>query len=489
MRKSQVLVVAVALLFCSAVAVQAQGIYEVVGTPVTAREGGAAEKAGGVVLFLRTGDIGSGTVTVQFSADLAAGTAPMVRRGSTIGGNTAAVDMDMVDMDDNTVMVDLGASGLGGTSSVYTIHNVRLDLRDATVPVTATVSGDENAIVSGVVPVVSSIEHGLEVEAGDMASILTRGGSGMATVTVGEAFRSAFTAESHVILRVSGVPDKATLDVMHVQPAADATSPTADVANTVTLAVGADNTADIVTGGDVQTAALTTIDGDGEPIEIMISFSGGGPAASALDSVMLALDLMSPATAEGRVSVAATMAPEEPDDADMPGADEEYFDEVLTDAVALFTFEPASCTLLYPYVVSLPNLDPFWDTGIAVTNPSAMTANPLDGAITFTLFMNGAEEPMVYTTGAGTPRSALNDEGMLEAGNTYTVRLAELLAWVEPEFDAENDDFVGHLFVNTDFTHCRGVGWVTDFQKVNQAYLPYFQNDQVEGASPVPGSN
>ena len=83
MRKNQVLVVAVALLFCSAVAVQAQGIYEVVGVAKTAREGGGAEMAGGVVLFLRTGDAGSGMVTVEYSAPLAKGTAPTVRRGGT----------------------------------------------------------------------------------------------------------------------------------------------------------------------------------------------------------------------------------------------------------------------------------------------------------------------------------------------------------------------------------------------------------------------
>ena len=46
MRKNQVLIVAVALFFCSAVAVQAQGIYEVFSIPVmptSVREGGGAE--------------------------------------------------------------------------------------------------------------------------------------------------------------------------------------------------------------------------------------------------------------------------------------------------------------------------------------------------------------------------------------------------------------------------------------------------------------
>ena len=75
MRKSQVLVVAVALLFCSAVAVQAQGVYEVFSNPVIGTGRAAPGRtAGDVVLFLRTGMHAGGVVTVTFSAPLAEGT-------------------------------------------------------------------------------------------------------------------------------------------------------------------------------------------------------------------------------------------------------------------------------------------------------------------------------------------------------------------------------------------------------------------------------
>ena len=40
----------------------------------------------------------------------------------------------------------------------------------------------------------------------------------MATVTIEEAFRSAFTDDADIILRVTGVPDKAMLTVQHVVP-------------------------------------------------------------------------------------------------------------------------------------------------------------------------------------------------------------------------------------------------------------------------------
>ena len=35
----------------------------------------------------------------------------------------------------------------------------------------------------------------------------------------------------------------------------------------------------------------------------------------------------------------------------------------------------------------------------------------------------------------------------------------------------------GHLYVKAEFTGCRGVGWVTNFATVNQAYLAYFDDN------------
>ena len=55
MRKNQTLLVAGILLLATAVAVQAQGIYDVRGIRAMAREGGAAEPAGNVVFFLSAG--------------------------------------------------------------------------------------------------------------------------------------------------------------------------------------------------------------------------------------------------------------------------------------------------------------------------------------------------------------------------------------------------------------------------------------------------
>ena len=340
---------AAVLFLCSAGAIQAQGIYEVVGLPAIAREGGRAEMAGAVVLFLRTGDFDGGTVTVKYSAPLAEGTAPMVMRGS---GDITGAGNVMLDAEEGVVMFDLPDSG----EEPLRLENVRLDLGQASAPVTAAVSGDSNAIVSGIVQVVSSIEAALAVES-TMASILTRGGTGMATVTIEEAFRRAFSANSMVLLRVSGVPEKAMLHVSHA--GFDSTvgaANEADVAGAVTL----NQDITIVSGGNIADPAgangTLTITAAEDPIDITIDFDGPAAASSESLKLLLTLTAESPAEVElpvvdGTVRVMATMAPEE---VETPAGDSEYFDENFIPAggAVAFTFDPATCTLLFPLVLS-----------------------------------------------------------------------------------------------------------------------------------------
>ena len=100
----------------------------------------------------------------------------------------------MVDVDEGTVTITLPASG---EAIVLTLSGVRLDLREAEAPVTATFSGDSNAFLSGASSnVISAIEDALMVES-TMDSILTRGGMGTATVTIKEAFSSVFTDDAN----------------------------------------------------------------------------------------------------------------------------------------------------------------------------------------------------------------------------------------------------------------------------------------------------
>ena len=472
MRKHQTLLVAGILLLASTAVAQGQAVYEAFGNAVMAREGGAGEKAGAIVLFLRTGgDHNGGIVTVRYSAPLAAGTM------ATVTSPASAV----TDVDEGTVTVTMPGSG----SQTITISGVRLDLREATAPVTATFSGDANAFVSGVATVISAIEDALEVESAP-AQILTRGADGSATVTIKEAFASAFTAEADILLTLVGVPDEASLTVSHAghptQAAIDAdeTADDADVAGNVTL-----NTDTMIVDTAETTGMELSLTGDGDKINITVSFTM--PNAASTESLKLMFDLVATSEQEdlmlpldeGMVEVWVTMAPtEKPDMVDM---DTEYFavNYIPADGVVAFTIAPASCTLLFPYAVSLPLVMPPWNTGIAISNPSAFTDTPLSGTLTFTLFPNEGEM-IVHQTSAMSSGTGLDEEGSLPAGKTHTVLLSEVLD------DADMPgDFTGHFYVRTNFTGCRGLGYVSDFQSGAQAYLPYFGDNLDEGSVPA----
>ena len=475
MRKNQTLIIAVVVLLCSAVAAQAQGTaaYEAFANGVNAREGGAAELSASIALFLRgaSADHGGGKVTAQYSVPLAEETSPMM--------NTTPVLAADMDAEDGVVTFTLPASG----TDTVVLSNVRLDLREASAPVTVTLTGDSLTFVSGVFNVVSSIQEAMEVTS-KSASILTRGASETATVTIEETFSGAWTTAADVLLRITGVPDEAILKVSHAgyaDPSAagnDDTSDDADIGGTVML-----DMVTIVDEGNILDEELT-VTGDGDAIDITIDFDM--PVATSKDSLVLTLELDAggegTATSddlalpldEGMVRVMASMAP---DEVDTPDADTEYFTENFIPAAGsvAFTIDPARCTLLYPYVTY--NAPYMIDTGIAVTNPTGFGGDALSGPIKFSLYGNDSD-PESYTTGAGTPGGmdgGLDENGNLDAGKTYSVLLSQLLAWLSIE-----GPFQGHIYVETDFTRCSGLGLVWDNNGTySQGYIPELIADEV----------
>ena len=470
MRKNQTLLVAGILLLASTAVAQAQGVYEIFSNAVNARTGGAAELSGDVVVFPKGGTNAGGSITLKYSAPLAEGTVPEVTINPTDGMGTVTTDKD-----ENTVTIDMPTNGTS-----VTLTNVRLDLREAEVPVTITASGGDGAFVSGVANVISEIRDALMVTS-TSAQILTRGGMGSATVTLKEAFASAFTGGAEVKLTLVGVPNKASLTVSHAgHPteaalAEDDTLDDADVAGSVTL-----NADTMIVDDGMTTANNLPMTGDGDKLNIIVGFTDPSPTSTESVNLMFELmatsDLMLPLD-EGVVEVWVTMAPDEaaamPDGSTM----DEYFavNYLPADGVVAFTFVPASCTLLYPYVTY--NLPYMIDTGIAVTNPTGFGGDALSGPITFHLFGNDSE-PESYTTEAGTPGgmdSGLDETGNLAAGKTYSVLLSQLLAWSSIE-----GIFEGHVYVETDFTRCSGLGLVWDNNGTySQGYIPELIADDV----------
>ena len=139
------------------------------------------------------------------------------------------------------------------------------------------------------------------------------------------------------------------------------------------------------------------------------------------------------------------------------------FDDAFTSPMTIFEIRPAQCTMLFPYVARLPGMA--WNTGIAITNPGYNT-EMIAGGLTLTFYGNEGTMATFSTEEFPNVGAGLNAMGLVPAGGTYSVLASEIIAatnWGE--------SFVGHIHVLADYTECNGVGWVTDFGTVNQAYV------------------
>ena len=143
-----------------------------------------------------------------------------------------------------------------------------------------------------------------------------------------------------------------------------------------------------------------------------------------------------------------------------------YFADAFTDYVTVFNIRPAQCELLFPVVTALPETSEMrrWETAISVTNP-AYEEEMASGGLTFTFYGMGDVVATYDTTVDPITGVGLEDDGTLSPGGTYQVLASEILAatgWGET--------FQGHVHLRADYTNCSGLGWVTDWMTVNQAY-------------------
>ena len=78
----------------------------------------------------------------------------------------------------------------------------------------------------------------------------------------------------------------------------------------------------------------------------------------------------------------------------------------------------------------------------------------------------GNVEATTYDTTVDTITGVgLEADGTLSPGGTYQVLADEILAATD-----WGETFQGHVYLLADYTNCSGLGWVTDFMTVNQAY-------------------
>jgi hypothetical protein len=141
-------------------------------------------------------------------------------------------------------------------------------------------------------------------------------------------------------------------------------------------------------------------------------------------------------------------------------------------ALTVVSIVPATTNLLVPFAVAGPG----FDTGIAISNTTADPfgattggATPGNGTITYTFFPNGGTSFSFTTGAAGTPTGNGGlTSGVLNAGNTYSVLVSELL-----KAAGKGPAFSGYLFVTTNFTNAHGVAFaVSNFDGKFTSYTP-----------------
>ena len=435
-------------------AAQAQDFAEVklFATPEPfAREGGKNEAAGSILLNASAADaIQDAMIMLHFSVPLAADDVT----GVTTTGDTGATVTGMAENEDNdgngTITID--PTGSAGVNML--IQGVMLDVSGADGAVTVTlavtagtddfirIDGPSSAIV------ISGIKVGVDPSV-TAVTVRTRGtgaGGVMASLTLKESFKGAFMTGNMVTVDFSGIPMGATLEAQVTSnPVANADADPPVVINDMSpyATVGAvkDGSATVTLGGD---------DGDGNAMR---------PTPT---SVTLGLTLIAnPGDDEAEISfpLARSSVMAKAAFTDMQGGDDN-FEDAFTDYVTVFNIRPAQCELLFPVVtVKGP-----WNTAISVTNP-AYEDEMASGGLTFTFYGMGNVVATYDTTVDTIAGVGLEADGTLSPGGTYQVLANEILAATD-----WGETFQGHVHLLADYTNCTGLGWVTDWMGVNQAY-------------------
>ena len=467
MRKNQTLfTMALLVLLGSMGAAQAQDFAEVklFTTPEAfAREGGKNEAAGSILLNASDATaIADATIMLHFSVPLAADIAAD-ETGVTTTGDPNAEVTGMAENEDNdgngTIMIDPTANG--GVNML--IQGVMLDVSGADGAVTVTlevtagtndfirIDGPSSAIVIG------GIKVGVDPSV-TAVTVRTRGtgaGGVMASLTLKESFKGAFMTDNMVTVDFSGIPEGATLEAMVTS------NPVADAA--ATPAVVIDDMSPYATAGAVKDGSVTVmlggmdVDMDDQPRDRPT------PTSVTLGLTLTAIPPDDDAEMLFPLDRASVMA--KATFTDMQGGDDN-FEDAFTDYVTVFNIRPAQCEILFPVVSVFPETSEMsrWETAISVTNP-AYTEEMASGGLTFTFYGEGDVVATYDTTVDEIAGVGLEADGTLSPGGTYQVLASEILAatnWGET--------FRGHVHLRADYTNCSGLGWVTDWMTVNQAY-------------------
>ena len=449
-------------------AAQAQNFAEVklFTTPEDfAREGGKNEAAGSILLnssaeaALRAdGAMIELHFSVPLAADIDATTQAAEATQVTVTGDTGAAVTGMAENEDNDGNGTITIDPTAGAGQNLLIQNVKLDVSGAdgavTVTLKVTAGTDDFIRIDGPssAMVIGDIKVGVEASV-ETVTVRTRGtgaDGATASLTLKESFKGAFMTGNMVTVDSSGIPKGATLEAivtsnLVANAAADPPVVVDDATPYATAGAVKDGSFTVTLGG-------MDADNNDRPTPASVTLELTLTAVPPDDDEEMLFPL-----ARSSVMAKAVFT-------DMQGGDDN-FEDAFTDYVTVFNIRPAQCEVLFPVVTVYPAtpMRNAWETAISVTNPAFME-EMASGGLTFTFYPMGAE-PVVYETEPGSPGSGLEADGTLAPGGTYQVLISQILSstgW--------GDSFQGHVHLLADYTDCTGLGWVTDWAGVNQAY-------------------
>jgi hypothetical protein len=279
-----------------------------------------------------------------------------------------------------------------------------------------------------------------------------------ATLTIEEAFKGAFMHGNTLELEISGLPEG-----VKVGAESDKIS-----VNETAAAEGAEEDAEDMMSTATATPRVGSVTGDEDGDDKIIFIDLGDDVGTDTDDDGASIELV-PAkftltltlTADPGVEDSKVSFPLDISNIDarvtFSGSD---FEDAYTSAATIFEIRHAQCTMVFPVVTVLPDLG--WDTAISITNPGYGTPTA-DGELMLTFYGND-QDPVEFspTMGTGLPEDG---SGILPAGHVYQELVSNILK--ETNW---GDSFQGHVHVLADYPGCTGVGWVTDWMGVNQAY-------------------
>jgi hypothetical protein len=359
-------------------------------------------------------------------------------------------------------------------SGSFRIVGVRLDLASRTAPLALTSavlsSNANNYIAPTSMPsLITSFGAGISgvaIGTGGTFSLFTSPGSAIIDTTAGivisEGFASAWRTSTqnttsgnstgingtNIRLTVTGLPAGITLTLTPAAPSA--TVPTTTLSSATLSTTTTLTTTITLTGTDMNVSETI-------PIGIVASGSPTGTLAAGLSITLTASLAPNPGTGAAAVLSAAGI----------PQAGSGYpkytASEIPTGGLTIGTTIASKTTMLLPYVVRIGTA---FDTGIAIANTTkdpftTGAAVETGGPISFYLFPR-------TTTGAGTEAAAttsgtvlagtgLDTSGNLLTGGTWTGLLSQVMAVSTP---VATGDFVGYMFVETNFLDAHGVAYL-----------------------------